>query len=230
MDQAQRRNGLLIAIASEIELRACDVQDARFWTPLVVDCGVEVVLTGVGKSSAAGGVATVLDPSRHSIVVSIGLGGVLPGSQLRIGQIVVGESSGFADEGIETPDGYQTCSQMGFPPVDSGDAVPGDPGLIERLVGAGMGRSRIATVSTCSGTDERALEVFRRTGAEVEAMEGAAVGLVAHRRGVSFAEVRVVSNTTGNRGEQIWDMAQSLRRLREAFQLVCRLIDNPGTS
>jgi futalosine hydrolase len=73
----------------------------------------------------------------------------------------------------------------------------------------------IATVSTCSGTNALAREIVTRTGAEVEAMEGAAVGLVASRLGVGFAEVRVISNTTGDRGSQQWDLPGALAALRE---------------
>lgn len=80
---------------------------------------------------------------------------------------------------------------------------------------AGPAVGRIATVSTCSGTDAAAGEVVRRTGAIVEAMEGAAVGLVAHRLGVRFGEVRVVSNTTGSRTRQVWDLRGALARLSD---------------
>jgi hypothetical protein len=53
-------------------------------------------------------------------------------------------------------------------------------------------------------------------------MEGAAVGLVAARfsdsfprRAMPFAEMRVISNTTGDRGSQVWDMKQALVGLTE---------------
>jgi futalosine hydrolase len=73
--------------------------------------------------------------------------------------------------------------------------------------------SAIATVSTCSGTDAAATEIAHRTGAAAEAMEGAAVGLVAFRHKVAFAEVRVISNTTGDRSRQVWALEESLAEL-----------------
>lgn len=227
MNHRRCRPGLLIAIASPIEWQACRLKEVGYWAPLTVTPGVEAVLTGIGKASAAGGVARVLDPARHTIVVSIGIGGVLPNSDRRIGEALVADRSIFADEGIETPEGYQTCSQMGFPSFETGDALMGDRALIDRLVAAGMGCGPIATVSTCSGTDERAQEIARRTGAEVEAMEGAAVALAAHRCGVRFAELRVISNTAGNRDAQVWDLPLALPRLGSAFELLCRLVDVP---
>jgi nucleoside phosphorylase len=56
-------------------------------------------------------------------------------------------------------------------------------------------------------------EIRVRTGALAEAMEGAAVGMVAARLGVAFAEVRVISNNTGDRGGQAWDLPGALAGL-----------------
>ena len=71
----------------------------------------------------------------------------------------------------------------------------------------------VATVSTCSGTDSLAAAVQTRTGAVVEAMEGAAVALVARRLDIPCGELRVVSNTTGDRPNQQWDIRGALDRL-----------------
>jgi futalosine hydrolase len=70
-------------------------------------------------------------------------------------------------------------------------------------------RGVIATVATCSGTDALAVEVERRTGAIAEAMEGAAVVHAALRLGLPGGEVRVISNSTGDRAKQQWDIARA---------------------
>lgn len=212
---------ILIAIASQLEANACGLAVLPLWEPIACADRVDVVLTGVSKASAAGGVATALGPA-HCGVVSLGIGGQLPGAAVPIRACTVAASSVFADDGIETPRGYQSCAELGFPALDQGDEVAGDREWVGRLIAAGCTLVRVATVSTCSGTDARAHEVVRRTGAQVEAMEGAAAGLVAVRRGVRFVEVRVVSNTTGDRERQVWDMQGALAGLREAFGLVVR--------
>lgn len=217
MKRPQTARGLLIAIASALEAKACGLPDLDHWTETSTGSGLNVVLTGVGKAAAAGGVASVIDPSRHAGVISLGIGGLLPGSGLDIGQVVAGSASVFADEGVQTPEGYQSLAALGFPPFAGGDELKGDVGWLARLGHHGIQAQRIATVSTCSGTDQLAAEVVRRTSAAVEAMEGAAAGLVAARRGVPFVEVRVISNTTGDRTRQRWDMAGSLARLGEVF-------------
>ncbi len=47
-------------------------------------------------------------------------------------------------------------------------------------------------------------------------MEGAAVVHAAHRLNLPAIEIRVISNTTGNRDTQQWDITRALQCLREA--------------
>ncbi len=185
------------------------------WQRVELAAWADLIATGVGKSNAAGATARHLDPARHRHVLNVGIAGVLPGSGLRLLETVAGIRSVFADEGVLSPEGYSSMSARGFPPLSTseGDGVTSDGQLLAAL---GIPHVQaIATVSTCSGTNALAREIVTRTGAEVEAMEGAAVGLVASRLGVGFAEVRVISNTTGDRGSQQWDLPGALAALRE---------------
>ena len=194
------------------------------WRSIPIGDRFDVLVTGVGKANASGGVARVFDSSRHALVLSAGIGGTLT-DRLAIGTCVLGPSSVYADEGVPLPDGgFQDVSALGFPP-NAGTGTAGSIGVTatawaaEALRGVCDAEGVIATVSECSGTDSRAAEVRRRTGAEVEAMEGAAVGFSVQRLGeglCGFAEVRVVSNTTGDRARQRWDIRTALARL-ESF-------------
>ena len=186
------------------------------WTRTPVNERFDLVVTGVGKANAAGALATTLDPRRHGAVINIGVAGSLPGdSPPRIGGLVLATASVFADDGLATPDGFVTQAALGFPPADlPAMEFPGDVALLRALGAAGGASARIATVSTCSGTDALAAEIARRTGAVAEAMEGAAAALVARRFGVPFAEVRAISNTTGDRPSQRWDLHAALDTLR----------------
>lgn len=177
------------------------------WTLIPVDEAWDLVITGVGKANAAGAVARLLDPSRHAGVVSIGIGGTLGEAGLAVGEVVAATACAFADEGLLTPQGFTDCAAMGFGPGDfAGMAVPVTGPWVEALSAAGARPGVVATVSTCSGTDAQARAVAERTGAIAEAMEGAAVALAAHRLGAACGEVRAVSNTTGNRAAQRWDL------------------------
>lgn len=207
----------LVCVAAEKEadaiLRGLGVRETpTLWDPIPI-AQAEVLLTGVGKSAAAAGVARFFDPARHAGVLSVGIAGALPGSGLNMGDTVLANPSVFADEGAITPRGFLSLDAMGFG-RDAPPTLPDDTSraaltpLADRL-------GPVATVSVCSGVDSWAAETARRTGAIAEAMEGAAAALAARRvdPDARFAELRVISNTTGDRSRQIWDLAGALARL-----------------
>ena len=227
--KVQRPTSVLIAFAAPPEgdaIRSGLGGDASTGFPLweavpVVD-GFEMVRTGVGPAAAAGGVARVLDPARHAAVISLGVGGALPGADTpEIGTVVLATRSVFADLGLQTPNEYQSLGEMGFPILGSGtgsgESYAPDSRLAGLLAPMADRRAPVATVSTCSGTDDRAAAIAERLGSDragaVEAMEGASVGLVASLVGVPFAELRVISNTTGDRSAQRWDLDGAFARL-----------------
>lgn len=186
----------------------------------------DLLITGVGKANAAACVARHFDTARHAIVLNLGVAGALRGTGLRLGQVVLATESVLGDEGVAVPDGFESLVDMGFPPGPGrGErgrramAAPIDVELRKRLRKFADREGPIATVSECSGTDARAAAIFERTDALCEAMEGAAIGMCCRWIGATegadqaprFGEMRIVSNTTGDRGRQQWD-------LRKAFE------------
>ncbi|MHC4142910.1 MAG: futalosine hydrolase, partial [Planctomycetota bacterium] len=133
-------------------------------------------------------------------------------------EAVVASSCIYAEEGLAAPAGFLDMTGLGFSLGDfEGNTVPVDEGLLQRL-DRRYRAGPVATVATCSGTDAAAREVVRRTGAIAEAMEGAAVVHAARRLGVAAIELRVISNTTGDRDRQQWDLPGALKALGEAVR------------
>jgi len=195
--------------------------DPHSWTLRPVGEGVDLVVSGVGKANAAGAVARLLSHETHGAVVSVGIAGALPGSGLQIGSVVCGTSSAYADEGSINPDGFTDIASMGFPPlVGGGCSMDADREVLDLLRPLADTEGVIATVSTCSGTDLAAVEVEKRTGAVCEAMEGAAVVQTARRLGLLAGELRVISNTTGDRSSQVWNLRAALDRLSRVIGLL----------
>ncbi len=199
------------------------------WTPIEAGERIDLVVTGVGKANAAGGVARAFDPGRHGAVLSLGLAGALPGTPpLGLLTVVAGTISIYGDEGVPTADGgFKDLAMLGFAPNSGLDdpsamGVASDAALLAAFDLRELSVGAIATVSECSGTDERAAEMVRRTGAVAEAMEGAAVGFTVRRvsRQVRFLELRVISNTTGDRDRQVWDVRGALGVLSEVAGLL----------
>ena len=184
-----------------------------------------VVSAGVGRTNAA--VATtraVLELGPFDAVLSMGIAGALPGRGCSIGDVVVGTHAIYVEEGIETPDGFADLDSLGFALGDfPGNRIPADPALLERFGGLGV-QAPVATVATCSGTDGRARLVEARTGAAAEAMEGAAVLHAAGILGLPALEMRVISNSTGDRGIQAWDLDSAFASLEELAGRIRRIL------
>ncbi len=185
------------------------------WRAEPISHRFHAVLSGIGKSNAAGAAAIALASRPYARVLSIGIAGLLGGPASNpLGSVILATQSIYADEGLDDHAAFRTCADLGFPlgPF-AGNAVPCDAALGALLVPLVDREAPVATVSTCSGTDALAARVVARTGAIAEAMEGAAVGHIAARLGIPFAELRVLSNTTGDRARQRWDMGAALKRL-----------------
>lgn len=213
---AQRRVLFVIAAPAEgrAVMRGLHAPETlpALWTPCHPAPGVDLVMSGVGKANAAAATARALDPSRHGAVVNLGIAGSLHGGP-PILSLVLGASSIFADEGLRTAAAFTDIAALGFPPGESGIAIPGDPGLLSTLRPLAHAEGPIACVSTCSGADALAADIAGRTHAIAEAMEGAATALVAQRLGVPFVEFRIISNRTGDRERQAWDIHGALAAL-----------------
>ena len=194
----------------------------RPWQRCELSNRFDLVYTGVGKANAAGAVARVLDENRHIGVMSVGIAGALPNTHSKndyrsqIGDVICATESVFADEGVQTSSGFIPCSEIGFAIFDDGsDRKKHEPRVVDWLEAFSDACAPIACVSMCSGTDQRARRVVQSSDAVAEAMEGAAVSLAAHRVSKSMlsAELRVISNTTGERSEQVWDLDEALSKL-----------------
>lgn len=195
---------ILIVTAVQQEADAIGFSDSTY-----------VVAGGIGRTNAAVATTTAIhNEGPFDFVISAGVAGSLPNGNLSIGDVVVASSCVYMEEGLVTPDGFQDMDAMGFSLGDfNGNTVPVDATLHSLLGAIGMTGS-IATVAMCSGTDEQASLVAERTGCVCEAMEGAAVVHAARIAGLPASEIRVISNTTGNREAQKWDLDLALESLR----------------
>jgi len=189
------------------------------WPLSALTTNIDLLETGVGKVNAAAAVALRADPDRHALILNLGIAGaLLPLEALPLGSAVLATSSAYADEGILTPTGFQTIPDMGFPlgPF-AGTQIPAHPALLAGLTPLAHMTGAIATVSTCSGTDSHAASMRDRTSAIAEAMEGAAIAhtLARLHPAIPFAEMRIISNSTGDRARQCWDIPLAFRKLAE---------------
>ncbi|MGA4841187.1 futalosine hydrolase [Streptomyces sp. G45] len=187
--------------------------------PTDTGTGVDLLVAGVGPAAAAAATAAALaaasaagDP--YGLVVSAGIGGgFAPGAP--VGSLVVADAITAADLGAETPDGFLPVTELGFGRVTHTPPAP----LVDALAAAtGAARGTVLTVSTVTGTAERAAALrARHPRALAEAMEGFGVAEAAAVAGAAVCEVRAVSNAVGPRDRDAWRVKDALAALSSAF-------------
>jgi futalosine hydrolase len=181
--------------------------------PMLCSDRVAVLAAGVGPAAAASGTASALASlGPVGLVLSAGIGGGFAGSA-DVGDLVAANEIRAADLGATAESGFLSVDELGF-----GSSVV--PATDLGLAGAQLGP--VLTVSSVTGTDERARELAERFGAAAEAMEGFGVAEAARAYGVPVGEIRGISNRVGRRDRSTWDIAAGLDALRRS---VPRLVD-----
>ncbi|MCX4239775.1 futalosine hydrolase [Paraliomyxa miuraensis] len=172
---------------------------------------------GVGKVAATMTLTERMLADRPEAVVLFGVAGAYPRGP-EVGEVCLVTADWLADEGVITPGGFLALEDLSLGERGPYVADMMLTDVLDARLGRGLRRVVGATVSTCSGTDRRADERMAACpGVAVETMEGAAVGAVCAAFGVPWAQLRVISNRTGNRDLAGWDLEGALSRLHEAM-------------
>ncbi len=191
----------------------------------------DVLAAGVGSAAAAAATATALTTAArteapygpYDLVVSAGIGGGFQ-PDAPVGSLVLADEITVADLGAETPEGFVPVTELGF------GAVSHRPpeALVQEMAAVTGGRTgTILTVSTVTGSAERATELRRRhPRALAEAMEGFGVAEAAASHGVPVLELRTVSNPVGPRDRAAWRIGDALAALGEAFEKIAPVLES----
>ncbi len=192
--------------------------------------------TGIGKSNAAMACFDLLGRLDAHAAIYFGCAGAFRPSGLSPGDVVIADREVFADEGAVSPQGFLDLRRLGLPLSQGPDgeavynvlpAAAPEPGFDRRLSGAAfqIKIGPVATVSTCSGTEEAAEGIYRRWQPLAEAMEGAAAALAALRCRRPFLEVRGISNFAGTRDRQGWDIDTACSRAAAVTAAIIEAMD-----
>lgn len=186
---------------------------------------VLVLAGGVGPAAAAAAAAHAAATYDVGLLVSMGVGGSFASARLAHGDTAVATTIVAADLGAMAPERFLDLAALG---LDGGAAVDCPPAMVamarDRIAAAGLNvvTGAILTLSTTTGTEERAAELMARHGAVAEAMEGAGVAHVATLHGLPVLEVRTISNEVGPRDRDAWDLVTALTSLGTAAGALLR--------
>jgi futalosine hydrolase len=180
---------------------------------------------GVGKIAATLSLTLALAESSYDAVVLIGVGGAYPERHLRpgltaldVGDLCLVTDDVVADDGVVTPEVFLDLAQLRLGEIGPFACDASLTGKLAALLGCPQVRG--ATVSTGAGVESLSQAFGQRSGAQIESMEGAAAAIVCRRFGVPLAQLRAISNRTGDRKLGGWDLDRALTRLGEAVEQV----------
>ena len=192
--------------------------------------GKQVMLTvsGIGKVNAAHAATRLIHNFSPAVIMNIGIGGAYPSSGLKIGDIAVAEKEIYGDEGVLLKDGFHGTDLIGIPLVKKGrkryfNEFPLDKSYVRKSVSAAScftphvsRKGSFLTVSACTGTRKRAIELEYRFGAICENMEGAAIAHICTLYGVPVIEMRGISNIVEDRDRSKWNITLAAENCQKA--------------
>jgi futalosine hydrolase len=185
---------------------------------------------GMGKVNSAHA-ATLLSGYNPSAIIVFGIGGAYPSSKAKIGDVALAKEEIAGDEGVLTPEGFKDTEFIGIPLLKTSTSViynryTSPDSLIRQsfqsLYAGLRGEEKtvhlgtFVTLSTCTGTTERARELEERYHGLCENMEGAAVAQVAELHRIPWVEVRGISNVVEDRDLQKWDIPCAAQTVQQA--------------
>jgi len=188
-------------------------------------CAVPVIIGhgGIGAMLMAMQLTRMLTELRPEAVILCGCGGSYPDSGLDIGDLALASSESYGDCGVTTGAGFIPLEQLNIPqqtrlaPLFQ-QSYDLDTAIYKRAAGllpqAHCGP--FVTVNNGSGTPELNRQLQRQTAGICENMEGAAAAQVCAEFSCPLLEVRGISNPTGTRANELWDIPLGMRVAQEA--------------
>lgn len=196
---------------------------------------------GIGKVNAGAATAAMVERHHPQLVINTGCAGAYIDSGLSIGDLAVASEEILADEGVILEEGWRDLRYMSLPTLKTGghpsfNTIPLSKHASEKAMqladyyGIFLMRGRFATVSTCSGTVQRGLELSRHWKVIVENMEGAAVAQVCRRYGLDCLEIRGISNLVEERDLKKWEIQRAVEVAQRFILKYLEEMDRPDTT
>ncbi len=189
-------------------------------------------VSGMGKVNAAHGATLLLTQFKPEALLVFGIGGAYPSSGASVGDIAIAEEEIAGDEGVLTQDGFKDAEYIGIPLLKTATSTifstyPAAESLVTRSLKSlrvhqtaeknAVHVGPFVTLSTCTGTAERARELEERYHGLCENMEGAAAAQVAELHGIPWLEVRGISNLVEDRDLSKWNIPQAAQAAQQAI-------------
>jgi len=229
--------GIIVSVSAEGSMLCRNLREKTragglYYEGSLLGKRVVLIVSGIGKVNVAHAVTRLIHEFSPAMIMNIGIGGAYPSAGLKIGDVAIAEKEIYGDEGVLLKDGFHGIDLIGIPLLQKGrkkyfNEFPLDKPLIRKAVRASqlvtrhsslitVKKGAFLTVSTCTGTKKRALELERRYSAICENMEGAAIAHICALYGVPMIEMRGISNIVQDRDLSKWNIKLAAENCQKA--------------
>lgn len=178
---------------------------------------VELLITGIGPMAAAYAITQSVMRNRPQFILQAGVAGCLD-ENLPLTRIVLVENEIAGDLGVVQHERFHSLFDLGL--VGRNDP-PWKEGKLSNNVAAlklaGLTVVDGVTVNEISTSAQR-IQYYRKLGASIESMEGAALHYVGLSEKIPFLQMRSLSNFVGERNKAKWMMAEAINSLNFELQ------------
>lgn len=180
------------------------------------DKDVHILITGVGMVATTYALTRKLQSEKYDLVMQAGVGGSFDRS-ISLGDVVFITSDQYGDLGAEDHDEYMDIFEMGLlspaaPPHNGGKLLIPMKEIHQKI---NLPHVNALTINTVSGNSNTIARRQQKYGCAVESMEGAAFHYVCLQEGVTFAQIRAISNYVMPRDKSQWKMKEAIVNLNK---------------
>ena len=177
---------------------------------------VAVLITGVGMVATTYSLTKKLQQVQYDLVIQAGVGGSFDGN-ISLGDVVFITSDQYGDLGAEDHDEYIDIFEMGLLSVGAPPHIGGKLITPLQLIHQKIDLQQVSglTINTVSGNEQTIKRRVEKYGCAIESMEGAAFHYVCLMEGVTFAQVRGISNYVIPRDKSQWKMKDAVVNLNK---------------
>ncbi len=178
---------------------------------------IDVLITGVGIANTAYQVGKMLTQNTYHLALNVGFAGSFSRKILR-GDILEVVSEQYGDLGVEEADGsFTDMFSMGLidgtkKPFYQDKLLNNNPLNIPTIK-----KVKGLTVQKVHGTMSSIESILKKYPVDIESMEGAAFFQVCITEGVSFAEIRAISNYVEPRNKDNWMIKEAIENLNKTL-------------
>lgn len=184
-----------------------------------------LIISGIGKTNAAMAATYLIEKFSPDLLFLFGIAGAYPSTGLSVGDVAIAEKEFYGDEGVIIKDGFHGLDFIKIPLLKKGKKKlfneftlnKGIVNMIKRKIKVPLKAGNFVTLSTITGTTERAIELRDKYNAMCENMEGAAVAHVCEFFAKDMVEIRGISNIVEDRDRSKWDIKIGIKACNDVL-------------